>query len=166
MANVETHEKFTGDLQGLADSLKVEIAAHDFKASVKKNENQWFMLAMKVCSALAMIVSGGAAYLTGDAATAFAWLGVIFGALNFGLTSWYDTWAPGEERSKHILAIGQKSSVMAKVNLQIMAPPEDRQDDVDFYRWIHESAADIENNTPYLPGPLLARIAAEQKKKS
>lgn len=159
-----TNQEFIDDLQQLADGLAVEIAAHDYKADVKRTENIRFMLVMKIVAAVGMIISGGAAYLTGDAAVAFSWIGVVLSALNFVLTSWYDSWAPGEERAQHIIAISQKSGIQAKVKLQIMAPESDRQEPVDFYRWIHEQTANVEASTPYLSQGLLARFDEKRKK--
>lgn len=161
----EQEKQFDKDLRDLSAGLDREIKAHDFKADAKRTENRWFTLAIQICSAAVMLLSGGAAYLQGDAATAFAWLGLIFGAINYGLTSWYDKWAPGEERSHHIIAIAQKSGIQGKINLQLMASPEDRQDPVDFYRWIHEQHSSIESATPYLSGSLLAKFNDDHPKK-
>jgi len=160
-ANENKFAKFTQDLEELSTGLGSEISAHDYKSDVKRKENIRFMMVMKVMAALAMVVSGGAAYLTGDVAVVFAWLGVVFSAANFGLTSWYESWAPGEERAQHIIAISQKSGIQAKVKLQIMAPEADRQDPVDFYRWIHEQTANVEASTPYLPQSLLSKFSKE-----
>lgn len=157
-------EKFVQDLQELSDGLALEISAHDFKADAKRTENIRFMLAIKIVSVVSMVVSGGAAYLTGDAAVAFSWIGVILSAVSFGLTSWYESWAPGEERAQHIIAISQKSGIQSKVKLQIMASEADRQDPVDFYRWIYEQTANVEGSSPYLSQALLEQIARARKK--
>jgi hypothetical protein len=159
MQSREMEEKFVTDLQELSSGLDREIAAHDYKANVKRNENIWFILVMKIVAAITMVVSGGAAYTQGDVATAFAWLGVVFGALNFGLTSWYASWAPGDERAQHIIAIGQKSAIQGKVKLQLIAPDSEKQDPVAFYRWIHEQAANVGAASPYLTQTLLAATA-------
>lgn len=152
-------ELFVKDLEQLSNALGTEIAAHDFRSDVKRKENIWFVLFMKIMTALAMVVSGGAAYLTGDAATAFAWLGVIFSAVNFVLTSWYASWAPGDERAQHILAIGQKSAIQGKIKLQLIAPNDEKQNPTDFYKWIHEQAASVGGSSPYLSQALLSKFA-------
>lgn len=152
---------YESDLKELVQSLEGEILAHDEKSELKRHENRRFTLAIQVCSAVIMLVSGGSAYLGGDASTIFAWLGVIFSSINYILTSWYDKWSPGEERSQHIIAISKKSEILSKIKRQLLAPEDKKEDYFTFYQWIHSQHADVESSTPFLPQKFLEKVKEE-----